>query len=273
MPILRIQLLRHFGLVFGLLLASFASTNVGAQVPDVGRYGLDSSRNTARPTVVLVHGAFADGSSWQRVIPLLQARGFPVVAVQNPLSSLADDAAAVTRAIDQQPGPVILVGHSWGGAVITQAGVNTKVAALVYVAAFALEAGQSINTLLQGLPPAPWLAELRQDEGGFLTLSAGGMSKYFAPDLPAREASLLTATQGAWFAGCLADVLTQAAWHAKPSWWVLAEEDQMIDPLLQQGMAAQINANVIQVRAGHTVLLSHPQRVVEAILQAARLND
>lgn len=273
MTVVRIHLLRLFGLVFGLLLASIASTDVRAQSPDLARDAADTSRMTARPTVVLVHGAFADGSSWQRVIPLLQARGFPVVAVQNPLSSLADDAAAVTRAINQQPGSVILVGHSWGGAVITQAGVNAKVAALVYVAAFALEAGQSINTLLQGLPPAPWLAELRQDEGGFLTLSARGMSRYFAPDLPAREASLLAATEGPWFAGCLGDTLTQAAWHGKPSWWVLAEEDRMIDPLLQQGMAAQINANVIKVRAGHTVLLSHPHRVVEAILQAARLSD
>lgn len=273
MHVLRIQLLRFLGLALGLMLASFASTDVRAQAPDNGRDLVEASRTTPRPTVVLVHGAFADGSSWQRVIPLLQARGIPVVAVQNPLRSLAEDAAAVARAIDQQPGPVILVGHSWGGAVITQAGANAKVVALVYVAAFALEAGQSINTLLQGLPPAPWLAELRQDEGGYLTLSARGMSKYFAPDLPPREANLLTATQGPWFAGCLADAATQAAWHGRPSWWVLAEEDRMIDPLLQQGLAAQINANVIKVRAGHTVLLSHPHRVVEAILQAARLND
>ncbi len=220
-------------------------------------------------TVILVHGAFADGSSWSKVIPLLEARGLKVVAVQNPLSSLADDAAATTRAIDQQAGPVILVGHSWGGAVITEAGNSAKVKALVYVAAFAPDEGQSINIMTKPFPPAPWTAALKVDAGGYLTLPEANVMSDFAQDLPAVDARVVAATQGPWAARCLDDVITKAAWKTKPSWWVLSEQDHMIDPRFQAGMAAGIKAHVVKVNASHVVMLSHPKDVADAIIDAA----
>ena len=220
-------------------------------------------------TVVLVHGAFADGSSWSKVVPLLESRGLHVVAVQNPLSSLADDAAAATRTIDQQTGPVILVGHSWGGAVITEAGNNAKVKALVYVAAFAPDEGQSINIMTKPFPPAPWTAALKVDTGGYLTLPEANILSDFAQDLPKSEAKIVSATQGPWAARCLDDVVTKAAWKSKPSWWVLSEQDHMIDPRFQAGMAAGINAHVVKVNASHVVMLSHPKEVADAIIAAA----
>ncbi len=149
-------------------------------------------------TVVLTHGAFADGSSWSRVIPLLEAKGLHVVAVQNPLSSLSDDVAATKRVIEQQTGPVVLVGHSWAGVVISEAGNDANVKALVYVAAFAPDAGQSIHDLIQGLPPAPWSTELHKDSAGFLRLSDKAIHEYFAPDLSATEQRVVAATQGPW---------------------------------------------------------------------------
>src|SRR5258707_9047261 len=146
--------------------------------------------------VVLVHGAFADGSSWDKVIPLLEARGLHVVAVQNPLSSLADDAAATKRVIDAQNGPVVLVGHSWGGVVISQAGNDDKVKALVYVAAFAPDSGQSINDMIKGKPAPAWAGELQKDSGNFLTLSATGIDEDFAHDLTPVQKRVVAATQG-----------------------------------------------------------------------------
>ncbi len=220
-------------------------------------------------TVVLVHGSWADGSSWDKVIPLLQAKGLHVVSVQNPLSSLADDVAATTRAINMQTGPVILVGHSWAGVVITQAGNNDKVAALVYVAAFAPDAGQSINDLIKGFPEPPYLATLSKDERGFLYLSPESVAKYFAPDLPPATQKIIAATQGPWFYGCLADKVTKAAWHDKPSWWVLSEKDQIIDPRLQQGMAEGAQSTVRKVASGHLAMLSKPAEVANVILAAA----
>jgi pimeloyl-ACP methyl ester carboxylesterase len=173
-------------------------------------------------TVVLVHGAFADGSSWNKVIPILHARGFDVIAVQNPLTSLADDVAATRRAMEGAKSPVVLVGHSWGGAVITQAGADEKVKALVYVAAFAPDAGKSINDILKQGPAPAWGAKLRRDSEGFLTLPPDIIASDFAQDLPAAEAKLVAATQGPWAERCPADVLSVASWQRKPSWYVLA---------------------------------------------------
>jgi pimeloyl-ACP methyl ester carboxylesterase len=220
--------------------------------------------------VVLVHGAFADGSSWNKVIPLLEARGLHVVSVQNPLSSLADDAAATKRVIDQQSGPVVLVGHSWGGVVITQAGNDDKVKALVYVAAFAPDNGQSINDMLKGLPAPAWAGALRKDSAGFLTLSSDAILNDFAQDLPPAEARLVAATQGPWFAGCTDDKVSNAAWHTKPSWFVVTGQDRMIDPRLQQAMASRIGATAVSVEASHVVMLSQPAVVADAIIAAAK---
>jgi pimeloyl-ACP methyl ester carboxylesterase len=219
--------------------------------------------------VVLVHGAFADGNSWSKVIPLLQARGLHVVAVQNPLSSLPDDAAATERAIEQQTGSVVLVGHSWAGVVITEAGNNDKVKELVYVDAFAPDTGQSINDLLAGLPPPPYAALFVKDSAGFLTLPETGIDTYFAQDLPRDEVRLITATQGPWAQRCFADKVTRAAWHSKPSIWVLGTQDRFIAPALQEKMSATIGAAVIRVPSSHVSLLSHPRAVADAIIAAA----
>jgi len=219
-----------------------------------------------RPTVVFVHGLFSDGSSWNEVIPILQARGIKVVSVQNPLTSLDDDVAATMSAIDLQRGPVILVGHSWGGVVITQAANNPKVSALVYVSAFAPGAGQSINDITSPYPTPVWESQLVQDEQKFLRLSPLGVEKYFAPDLPARAQRVVTATQGPFLIACLAGKVTQVS--GKPSSWVLPEEDQIIDPNLQAAMAAQINATVTKIHSSHVAMLSHPQEVAKVILSA-----
>jgi pimeloyl-ACP methyl ester carboxylesterase len=188
------------------------------------------SADEPQTTAVLVHGAFADGSSWSRVIPILEAKGLKVVAVQNPLSSLADDVAVMRRAIDQQTGPVVLVGHSWAGVVITEAANDPKVKALVYVAAFAPDNGQSINDLLKGFPAPKWASELQKDSSGFLRLSTDAIIHDFAQDVPVKEARLIAATQGSWFSGCADEKVDHAAWHEKPSWFVVTEKDQMINP-------------------------------------------
>jgi pimeloyl-ACP methyl ester carboxylesterase len=219
--------------------------------------------------VVLVHGAFADGSSWDKVIPILQAKGLHVVAVQNSLKSLDDDAAATKRVIEQQNGPVILVGHSWAGAVITQAGNDDKVKALVYVAAFAPDKDQSINDILKGKPAPSWASALQKDSAGYLTLSTDAIIHDFAQDLPVAQARLVAATQGPWFAGCSDDKVTEAAWHNKPSWWVLTEKDRMIPAPLQAAMAQQIGATVVKVDASHVAMLSKPADVAAAIIAAA----
>jgi len=220
-------------------------------------------------TVVLVHGFFADAGCWSAVIRLLQSAGVHVVAVENPLVSLDGDAEATRRVVDAQAGPVVLVGHSWGGAVITQAGADPKVSSLVYVAAFAPDQGMSVNDLIGNLPPAPWLGALAQDDAGNLSLTEAGYLKYFAPDVPAREARVLSAEQGATFGGALGNPVSLVAWRMKPSWYVLAENDQMIAPELQRSMSARMNAHVVPVRSSHVVMISHPEVVAAVILEAA----
>ncbi|HTJ93514.1 MAG TPA: alpha/beta hydrolase [Pararobbsia sp.] len=221
-------------------------------------------------TVVLVHGAFADGSSWDKVIPMLEARGLHVVAVQNPLSSLADDAAAAKRAIDAQSGPVVLVGHSWGGSVITEAGNDDKVKALVYVAAFAPDSGQSINDMLKGAPAPVWAPELRKDSGNFLTLSEKGIAEDFAQDLTPAQQRIVYATQGPWAAGAIDEKVTDAAWHHKPSYFVVTDKDRMIPPAAQNAMAANIKATVSHANSSHVAMISQPKVVADAIIAAAR---
>src|ERR1700674_4027127 len=168
--------------------------------------------------VVIVHGAWADGSSWSKVIPLLQAKGFHVVAVQNPLTSLADDVAATKRAIALQDGPVLLVGHSYGGVVITEAGNDPKVVGLVYVAALAPTDGESVASVTKPFPAAPLGSEVRAAGEGFLTLTPKGIAEAFAQDLPDTETQLLTATQGPTAAAVFEAKVRNAAWRTKPSW-------------------------------------------------------
>jgi pimeloyl-ACP methyl ester carboxylesterase len=223
----------------------------------------------AAKTVILVHGAFADGSSWAKVIPLLQAKGLNVVAVQNPLSSLAADVDAANRVIEAQTGPVILVGHSYGGVVITQAGAHPKVAALVYVAAFAPPKDESVNGLGKGQPAPPWSGSIKTDSGGYLSLTPEGIAKFFAQDLPAKEIAVLAATQGPTFGGAFDDKVTATAYSAKPSWYVVAKQDRMIPPDLEMAMAKAINAKITEVDASHVAMLSKPKEVADVILAAA----
>lgn len=221
------------------------------------------------PTIVLVHGAWANGASWSEVIPLLQAQGLDVVAVHNPLTSFEADVAATRRVIGDQAGEVILVGHSYGGAVITEAGDGDKVRALVYVAAFAPSIGESINGIVGSAPQPPeWQSQLHADAGGYLTWPAAAMAKYFAPDLPAAGAALLAATQGPMFAGAFDGQVTATAYSSKPSWFVVADNDQIIPAPLQVIFAEKMGATQVHVASSHVPMLSQPQVVADAIVAA-----
>jgi pimeloyl-ACP methyl ester carboxylesterase len=220
--------------------------------------------------VVLVHGAWADGSSWAKVIPILEKAGLHVVAVQNPLTSLADDVAAVQRAIAFEDGPVILVGHSYGGAVITEAGADPKVAGLVYVAAFAPDAGQGVLDLGKDLPPAPGGADIRPDKGGFLKMTAKGIEEDFAQDLPKADRRILAATQGPTNGAAFGAKVSNAAWKSKPTWYVVASNDRMIQPDLERQFAKTMGAKTITVASSHVPMLSHPQDVARLIIDAAK---
>jgi pimeloyl-ACP methyl ester carboxylesterase len=219
--------------------------------------------------IVLVHGAWADGSCWSGVIALLEAKGFHVVAVQNPLTSFADDVAATKRIIALQDGPVILVGHSYAGVVITEAGNDPKVAGLVYVAAFAPAEGESINSVSRSYAPAPLGSELHLDAEGFLTATRKGIAEDMAQDLPQKEQRILAATQGQTAASVFGATVTKAAWKSKPSWAVIAGNDRAIPPELEKDEAANIKATSITLPANHLAMLSHPREVAELIEQAA----
>jgi pimeloyl-ACP methyl ester carboxylesterase len=251
-------------------------TGIGALISALFLAGPVSAQSEAsRPTVhaktvVLVHGYFADGSSWSEVIRLLQDAGINVVSVQNPLASLAGDVEAARRVIDEQDGQVVLVGHSFGGMVITQAGIDPKVSSLVYVCAFAPSPGDSINTLQAGLPAPPWLADLAHDDSGDFTLTQAGILQYFAPDVPVKKAKEISATQGAFNIGTLDQAVADAAWLTKPSSYVQCQDDQIIDPGLELRMAGKINAKLVSVPSSHVAMISHPEVVARTIYEAAR---
>jgi pimeloyl-ACP methyl ester carboxylesterase len=219
-------------------------------------------------TVVLVHGAFADGSSWNAVTPLLQAKGLKVIAVQNPLSSLADDVAAVQRVVDAQTGKVVLVGHSWGGAVITQAGSSDKIKALVYVAAFAPSEGEALGTVGKDYPLPPGIPTLKPDANGNVELSPESYAKNFAQDLPAATSAVLATTQGLFPAKAFGEPITYTACKHKPNYYIVASKDRMIDSGLQAAFAKKLNAVTITVPASHVPMLSQPQAVADVILTA-----
>ena len=220
------------------------------------------------PSVVLVHGAFSDGSAWNKVIPILQEAGVSVSAAQLGLTSLEGDAATVTRLVELQDGPVVLVGHSYGGNVITEAGAHDAVEHLVYVAGFALEAGQTLADLTEGRPASPWQAEIYPDEAGYLRLTATGIADFFAPDLPAEETALMAVTQGPLQYQTNYEALTVAAWETKPSSYVIAENDQIISPQVQGYFAQKMGADITTIASSHVAMLSQPQAVADVILEA-----
>jgi len=254
-------------MILNTLAAALAATLTLGGVMQVA--SAEPAGQGAKPSIVLVHGAFADGSSWSKVILLLEAKGYHVVAVQNPYISLTGDVMATDSVVNRQKGQVVLVGHSSGGTVITQAGNNPKVAALVYVDANAPDSGQSINELLATAPTPAWAATLIKDEAGYLTLPESTIFNNFAPDLPVDDRKLIAATQVPWNSVYLDDKVTHAAWHDKPSWWVIGENDQMIDPKFQATMAARMGAKVTRIPTSHVAMLVDPKAVTAVILAAA----
>ena len=221
-------------------------------------------------TVVLVHGAFADGSSWNRVIDKLQRQHTEVIAVQLPLTSLKEDVAATQRAIARAHSDVVLVGHSWGGTVISEAGNDARVKALVYVAAFAPDSGQSTADLAGSYPAPPGSAGIAKTADGFLYLPAKSVRQDFAPDINAAEQSTLVATQGPIRAEAFAEKVTHAAWHDKPSWYVVSKSDRMINPDLERSMAKAIDAKTTEVAASHVSMVSHPEEIARVIKKAVK---
>ncbi|AFY21349.1 alpha/beta hydrolase [Pseudomonas sp. UW4] len=231
-------------------------------------FAVGSHAATPQPSVVIVHGAFADGSDWAKVVPLLQAEGIKVTVVQNPLTSLADDVAATQRVLNNQDNGVVLVGHSWGGTVISQVGTDQKVRGLVYVAAFAPDAGQASKDLGKDFPAPPGVKDIAADKNGFLYMTRQGMATGFAQDLPTAQTDIMTATQGPIRASAFGDMTTAAAWKGKPSWYVVAREDRMIQPDLQRAFAKKIGAQVTEVEASHVPQQSRPADVANVIIQA-----
>ena len=224
----------------------------------------------AAKNVVLVHGAFADDSSWSKVVPLLKAKGFRVTTAGNPLTSFADDVAAVKRAIAAQDGPTVLVGHSYGGVVITEAGNDPKVVSLVYVAAFAPDAGQSIGEISQAFAKPAGADQVQPQPNGFLLLSQKGIEEDFAQDLTPAEKALLVAVQPQTAAAIFDAKPKAAAWKNKPSWYVIASKDRMIAPEQEQAMAQNIRATTSRLASSHAAMLSHPKEVAEVIAEAAQ---
>ncbi len=222
------------------------------------------------PSVVLVHGGFVDGSGWQAVHDTLTTRGLNVSVVQNPTLSLDGDVAATDQVINSQPGPVVLVGHSYGGVVITEAGNNDKVAALVYIAAFAPDKGESVNTLIADPPPGAPLPPILPPENGFLYLDRDHFAEAFAADVPPAQARFMADSQVPWGVDALTGAVTEPAWRHKPSWYLVATEDRMIPPPAQRAMAERAGATVADVPASHSVYLSQPGAVADLIEQATR---
>ena len=220
-------------------------------------------------SVVLVHGGFVDGSGWQSVYNLLKERGYDASIVQNPTLSLEGDAEATREVIDAQDGPVVLVGHSYGGAVITEAGNNDNVAALVYIAAFAPDTGESVNTLIGTFPQGGPQAADPAPADGFLLLDRDKFHGSFAADLPAEQAAFMADSQVPWGLDALGGSITQAAWRTKPSWYLVATDDHMIPPPAQRTMSERAGSTVVEAAGSHAIYVSQPAAVVSLIEQAA----
>ena len=236
--------------------ASVLSSRGNAQTPS-------SARN-----VVLVHGAYADGSCWSEVVARLQQAGMRATAVQNPLTSLADDVDATRRILALQDGPTVLVGHSWAGTVISEAGVNPKVSALVYVAARAPDAGEDYAALAASFPTPPASAGLVKSDG-FAQLSEEAFVRDFAGDLDPAKARVLYAVQGRISATLFASRTTQAAWKSKPTWYAVSTNDRTTSPDLERFLAKRMHAKTIELESSHLSLISHPDQITNLILEAA----
>lgn len=225
------------------------------------------SPGTAR-NIVLVHGAFADESSWNNVSAILKAKGYSVSAVKLPLTSLEDDVGATQAILDAQDGPTVLVGHSWGGFVIGDAGVNSKVTALVYVSAFGPDIGESVTKLSTGGPPSPGVQAVRPDDKGFLSIDKAAFPAVFGADLPKKEAEVLAGKQKPINHTAFDEPARSAAWHTKPSWFVVSNRDLVLDPSAQNLFAGRMKATKAVVEGGHDTLIAFPKQVA-AVIEAA----
>ena len=219
--------------------------------------------------VVLVHGGFVDGSGWRGVYDLLKQDGYDVAVVQNPTLTLEGDVAATRRVVDAQDGPVVLVGHSYGGAVITEAGTDPNVVALVYIAAFAPDAGESVNTLIADPPPGAPVPPILPGKDGFLFLDREKFHDSFAGDLPAAQAAFMADSQVPWGGAALGGSITEPAWRVKPSWYLIATEDRMIPPPAQRAMSERAGSTVVEAAGSHSIYVSQPAAVAALIEQAA----
>lgn len=219
--------------------------------------------------IVLVHGGFVDGSGWQRVYNALKKDGYTVTIVQNPTISLANDVAVTKRAIDAQDGPVILVGHSYGGAVITEAGNHPKVAGLVYIAAFALDKGESVSSLIKNPVPGAPVPPILPPVDGFLMLDRAKFPASFAGDVSPEDAAFMADSQVPWGVDALEGAVSEPAWKTKPSWYLLTTEDRMIPPAAQGAMSKRAGSKTVEVKGSHAVYVSQPKTVADIIARAA----
>jgi pimeloyl-ACP methyl ester carboxylesterase len=221
-------------------------------------------------SVVLVHGGFVDGSGWDQVYNMLKKDGYSVSVVQNPTSSLADDVAATRRVLAGETKPVILVGHSYGGVVITEAGNDPKVKGLVYIAAFAPDKGESVAALIKNPAPGSPVPPILPPQDGYLLLDKAKFAASFAADLPNDKADFMANSQLPWGVSALEGVVTEAAWRSKPSWYLVATADKMIPPEAQRAMSKRAGATVTEVKGSHAVYVSKPEAVVALIRKAAQ---
>jgi pimeloyl-ACP methyl ester carboxylesterase len=229
-----------------------------------------TNASTAVKNIVLVHGGFVDGSGWQGVYKALKKNGYNVTVVQNSTTSLADDVATTKRAITTQDGPVILVGHSYGGAVITEAGNDARVVGLVYIAAFAPDRGESVSSLIKNPPPGAPVPPILPPVDGYLMLDKAKFPASFAGDVSPEEAAFMADSQVPWSVNALGGAVTEPAWKAKPSWYLLTTEDRMIPPDAQRQMSKRAGATVVEVKGSHAVYVSQPQAVAHIIEAAAK---
>jgi pimeloyl-ACP methyl ester carboxylesterase len=221
-------------------------------------------------TIVLVHGGFVDGSGWESVYKILKKDGYNVTIVQNPTISLADDVAATKRIVHAQNGPVILVGHSYGGAVITEAGNDPKVAGLVYIAAFALDKGESVSTLIKDPPPGAPVPPILPPQDGYLSLDKAKFPASFAADVDEEKAAFMADSQVPWGVEALGGTIGEPAWKTKPSWYLVATEDKMIPPPAQRLMSKRAGSTVVEVAGSHAIYVSQPNAVAALIEEAAK---